>query len=330
MQPHALLSWKVFLLGMSGWALSPMPQVWAQQSPYFYQCQEQEISVLRLAKIADTAGLHVAELESLLPRQRTISRQWYDAGEGPTVEWYYTEASAPWESPLEGLRWTPHGAAYLHRGRWITAPEAPVQDAPPGLFYADEGALIPTLFVSKMLPTAEELAQLGAQERSPSRWQWEAGKGLIQVAQSAPPRWEWWGPDSSSIIWEFAPHAEGFYVAAETSSQPRTLHNGTCAQVWRQYLRSSPVGSSGQQSPNIQLVISPNPRQMEPVQLALQPPQDIRPQKLEWIDINGRVAWELSPPLALPTWVSPPLPPGRYTIRATFGPYVLQQPFVQL
>ncbi len=287
--------------------------------------------MLRLGDLADTAGLKMAELESLLPQQRTVSRQWYDAGDGPTVEWYYTQSSDPWEFPLEGLRWTPHGAAYLHRGNWIPAPESPDPiDTPPGVLAPDEGDAIPTLFITNVLPTAEELAQLGAQERSPGRWQWEAGEGLTQIAQNAPPRWEWWGPDSNSIIWEFAPHSEGFYVAAETTSQPITLSSGRCAQRWSQLLRTSPVGSSGQQGLAIQLVISPNPRQLGPVHLALQPPQDLRPQKLEWIDLHGRVAWEMPPPLALPTWVSPSLPPGRYTLRAMIGPYALQQPFVQL
>lgn len=313
---------KVCLIYWSGWTLLSLSPAAGQSSPYFFQSDEVHHRALRLSQIADTSGLHPAERESLLPLEWRIHRQWYDPGEAPTVEWFFDGTDDLWQPPLEGLQWGPQGRSYFHRGAWHPAPTIDAD--------LDQGVSPPSLFFSTLIPSPEERAALSAIERSPGVYEWAEEAGVTHRVQSFPPAWEWIGPDSSMLHWDFIALPEGWFLLHEERRQMRTLSNGACAWDWTEIHRSPPQGQAGTLDGGMALLLSPNPRREESLHLQVALDLPIQPALMEVVDVHGRIAWSSTNPPRLPGYLDLQIPPGRYTLRVTAGPYQLSQAFVQL
>ncbi|MDG1253212.1 MAG: hypothetical protein P8N56_05985 [Schleiferiaceae bacterium] len=315
-------SLKVCLLLWSGWPLlTGLPAV-GQNSPYFYQSDEVHTRALRLSQIADTNGLRPSERESFLPIEWRIHRQWYDSGEALTVEWFFDDVRDSWMQPLEGIQWGPQGRSYFHRGTWHPAP---MMDAD-----LHQGLTPSSLFFPTLIPSPEACIGLSAVEQSPGVYEWTEEAGITHRVQTYPPAWEWIGPDSSVLHWDFIAQPEGWFLVHEERRQPQTLSNGACAWEWTEVHRSLPLGQSGSLDGGMALVLSPNPRREEALYVALDRDLKIQPSQIEVLDLHGRSAWLSTQPPRLPGHLNLQIPPGRYTLRVTAGPYQVSQAFVQL
>lgn len=324
-QPYP--SVKVWRLWWSCWTSLALCPLGAQTAPYFFQCQEQHWTVCRLPDLSDTAGLSALESEALLPHYQSVLRQWYDEGEQPTLEWHFEERLDPledWRQPLQHLRWSPSGISWMQRGEWVAlSPE----EAPESLDFPESLAL-PR--VPQILPSAEELAVLGALEVGEGQWSWEAGEGWTMTAQVEPPEWRWEQEDGRMERWEFAPLGPSWYIHVEERIQPRILSSGACAQDWTWVTRSPLEGFEGNGASETALVLSPNPHNLGEVRIALSDGRALQPSSITFLDVQGRIAWTVEDLGPLPLYLEPTLPPGRYTVVVHFGPILLQTPFVQL
>ena len=324
MHIQPLPSLKVWQLWWTCWTSLIIGPLSAQSVPYFFQCKEQHWSVCRLADIADTAALSARESELLLPRMQTILRQWYDEGASPTMEWHFSEEIEEWREPLQRLRWSPTGVSMMQRGTWVNLDESETPEALP----FPESLSLPIL--PSILPDPEVRSALGAMMTGDNQWTWPIGEGWSVTAQADPPEWRWFHDNGRVERWELAPLGSAWYVHIEESTRPITLSTGICAQAWSWVERSALEGFEGQ-IPNIaSLVISPNPHDLGEISLSLQDGSTLQPTRIEFRDVQGRVAWssENSPPF--PLFLHPPLSPGRYTVWAHFGPFSIQAPFLQL
>lgn len=135
----------------------------------------------------------------------------------------------------------------------------------------------------------------------------------------------------SSIAFTWGACGTQWSVRAEERSFGRQTMNGLCVQDWSFTLRSPLAGyDEGGPIAAPSLVIKPNPRGRQVLELSIAGSTGIWPSAIRCVDAYGRLCAEQPPQGPLPLeWAPASLTPGKYHIQIQFGSQTYSSSFIQ-
>jgi hypothetical protein len=158
----------------------------------------------------------------------------------------------------------------------------------------------------------------------------ELGSGWTLTWSSSAPQ-QVYAKGDSSIAFTWGRCGSHWSVRAEERRYPRTAQNGICLEDWSFVERSALVGyaaGGAQSAPS--LVIKPNPRSRQELELSVAGSSGIWPTGVRCVDSYGRLTSEQPPQGALPVrWTPLSLTPGKYSIQIQLGNQTYSSSFIQ-
>lgn len=158
----------------------------------------------------------------------------------------------------------------------------------------------------------------------------ELGSGWTLTWSASAPQQVYQTADSS-IAFTWAPAGNQWSIVAEERSFRRETLNGLCLHDWS-YTERTPLVGYGPRGAESQprLVVQPNPRGRQEVQLSLDQHDGIWPSALRCLDAQGRLTAAQPPQGPLPlVWNPSGLNPGRYTVQIQIGNQTYAATFIQ-
>lgn len=173
-------------------------------------------------------------------------------------------------------------------------------------------------------------ARPGSAQGAPLGQPLELGSGWTLTWNASAPQ-QVYAKGDSSIAFTWGRCGTQWSVRAEERNFPRTAQNGICLHDWSYTERSALIGygSGGVQSAP-SLIIKPNPRGRQELELSVAGSTGIWPSALRCVDSYGRLTSEQPPQGALPLrWTPLSLTPGKYSIQIQIGNQTYSSSFIQ-